>query len=738
MNPTFRQTSTFTLAIIGGGPRCVYALERLAATCAHRKRLDALNILIFEQSGQFGDGQSHSSRQSRTSLLNRIASQVSFAADETVVGATSVRPLEDRPDLYEWCRRRFEITGETDFDVRREDYPRRYVHGLALRDMFEKFVRELNALPGVGVQLSANEVIDLQALSPGYQLTTAAGELFFAHSVLLVTGHTPHASELSTRSARFAELTARNGIAYVPYVYPLDDRITEAAAPSKSNVACVGLGLTAIDVVMHLTEGRGGRFEKNQDGGISYIASGLEPRSILAFSDVGLFTFARPRNLKTGEGTSKEHQAWFFSQSNIDALRLGIGNGRSNTGRPQLDFERHVLPLIKLEMACIHYATLFGPALGDYLVTVIQPSCSAFLQDPDGSDGWETFGTIVESTVQKLVELLQKVLSREITISDADTICPELQPSTALHRWSAVVFGHTAAERLQRLLSLPDAAIVWVEDWHSRSCLDPRLEGNRFDWERTIQPVAFVDGESLSDYQQRVLEFMRRDEIWAEQGNLDNPYKAASDGVWRDLRSVISYAIDDGGLTAESHRQFNSTYLSIHNRLANGASVEVMSRIRALIEHGVLKVERRSVRSLFTDDDFAQFLKCTSAVAEGGKLDVLLEAYVHPFDPRRESSPIYRNMLRHGICRLWRNRTNGQIDFVPGGLDLDDRHHPRDLNGLVNESITILGPASEGCRSFMLSALRPNRNHYVMRDVLTWVTGFWRQFDAKHPIRNSI
>ncbi|WP_420707676.1 hypothetical protein, partial [Streptomyces sp. NRRL F-3273] len=64
---------------------------------------------------------------------------------------------------------------------------------------------------------------------------------------------------------------------------------------------------------------------------------------------------------------------------------------------------------------------------------------------------------------------------------------------------------------------------------------------------------------------------MDRDHLWAVHGNLNNPHKAAADGVWRDLRRVISYAVDDGGLTPASHRVFLARYVRIHNRLANGA-----------------------------------------------------------------------------------------------------------------------------------------------------------------------
>lgn len=81
----------FSLALVGGGPRATYALERLAATI---DRLDGrrLAVHVYELGGEFGAGQVHSTEQPHTSYLNRSGSQIAFAADHTVAGAAPVRP----------------------------------------------------------------------------------------------------------------------------------------------------------------------------------------------------------------------------------------------------------------------------------------------------------------------------------------------------------------------------------------------------------------------------------------------------------------------------------------------------------------------------------------------------------------------------------------------------------------------------------------------------------------------
>ncbi|MFD4866180.1 hypothetical protein [Streptomyces sp. NPDC058412] len=48
--------------------------------------------------------------------------------------------------------------------------------------------------------------------------------------------------------------------------------------------------------------------------------------------------------------------------------------------------------------------------------------------------------------------------------------------------------------------------------------------------------------------------------------------------------------MDHGGLTAASQRHFLQRYVRHHNRLANGAAPEIMARMGALIDCGLLDV----------------------------------------------------------------------------------------------------------------------------------------------------
>jgi FAD-NAD(P)-binding protein len=648
------------LAIVGGGPRATYAMERLSAEIGRLDPDRRLEVRIFERSGEFGAGAVHSPAQPTSSYLNRIASQVSFAADETVKGAGPLRLPGQRPTLHEWCRRRFAETGHPDLDLGPRDWPRRYIHGLALREMFDSYLDDLRAHPGVTVHLHHDEVVAIERRGADLRVRIAGSAGLPTDQVLLVTGHTDHEPRRSARTRALLDFAERRDCVYVPHAYPLDATLPlEITGPDRV-VGLDGMGLTAIDEILYLTEGRGGTFEPDPDYGLRYRPSGAEPLAILAFSETGLFTFARPDNHKDAD-PALEHRGVFLTTGAVDRLRAAVGDRHG-----QLDFDRDVLPLIVLEMAFLHYVTLLGPSTAEFLTDRLAPTYQAFVAG--GAPHRERI-----DEPDRLLEPLENAVDK-------------------------IVAG------------LPGSAPA----------------GDRFSWERTFAPLGLPGRSGPEEYRDAVLAFMERDQQWAHEGNLANPHKAAADGVWRDLRPVICHAVDDGGLSPRSHRRFLARYVRLHNRLANGAAPQVMARIQAVIRHGLLHVGAGPGATVRPDPTSGRFRVDGPATGVSFQVDTLVDARVHPFDPRRDASPLFRNLAAEGIVRLWRNvSADGEV-FEPGGLDLSDSFHPVGANERVEDRITILGPAVEGRRSFLFSALRPNSDHYVMHDTLTWLREFWR------------
>ncbi|OKI20343.1 hypothetical protein A6A07_37040 [Streptomyces sp. CB03911] len=386
------------------------------------------------------------------------------------------------------------------------------------------------------------------------------------------------------------------------------------------------------------------------------------------------------------------------------------------------------MPLIVLEMAYVHHRTLYGESVGDLILARVRDDHERFLAGPvrPGEAGVEQLLPGVHEVVEVVGPALRAVLAGEMSVAKAGRLLPGWDAGATLDRWLTVVFGPDAPRRLpdrelRSPLPVPDRS-PWRLD------TDPAL--NRFDWQELLQPVRIGSGDTPDEFRRAYLDFLDRDLTWARHGNLDNPYKASVDGVWRDLRQVVSHAVDGGGLSADSHRRFLDRHRRWQNKLAGGTAPVVMAKIRALVEHGVLDVSAGPGATVLLDEEGGRFVLHGPGTSLRAPLDALLDARVHPFDAARDIRPLYRNLVDRDLARLWRNTTPGQEDFTPGFLDLDDRSRPIGRDGRPVEPVTVLGPAAAARATYQFSALRPHHNDVVMRDLVVWLDGFWAAYDA--------
>lgn len=730
MSTAHRDTSTpLRLAIVGGGPTCTYVLERLAALTRELGVRRPMEITVYDRSGEFGSGQVHSPAQTKTSYLNRIVGQVAFAADESVVDAGPLLAAHERPTLLEWCRAKYAETGDAVFDLVAEDWPKRYLHGLALNDQFARYAEILRERPGISLTLRQAEVVDLEEHGAGLAVLTAdGGEALLADYVLLLTGHSANRPELDPRQTAWAGFTRRHPARLIPNAYPLERSLDPAITGPGSSVGCLGMGLTGIDVLLYLTEGRGGSFERAADGTLAYQPCGAEPDRIVPFSRTGLFTFARPYNEKERDIASLEYRGRFLTVAAVRRLRASAGRANALSGgeQRQLDFEAHVLPLIVLEMDLIYHATLFGQDFRAEAIRLTEPVYERFLADPGAFTGWQRARDLLTAPIQGLAAQVSAEIDR---VLDGLEPGPEQDRSqildSALTAFLTVVHGAEQAEKLLSLRADPSAFTAAVAEAVSPWRQPTRAAGHGFSWEHTIDPVDRDRYAGPEQYRDVFLDFLDADVRWAAQGNLRNPAKAAADAAWRDLRGVVIEAVDFGGLRSASHRRFLQVYTPHHNRLCQGASCEAMEKVAALIRAGYVDITAGPDARVAGDEQLGSFVVEGPVTGVRLPVDVLVDARVHAFDAERDMAAVYPNLLRRGLVRKWTNPgLDGEPDFVPGGLDLTRGFHPVRADGRVEERITVLGPPSEGVMYHQIGALRPNKDHHVIRDILAWMNVF--------------
>ncbi|MEU0689064.1 FAD/NAD(P)-binding protein [Streptomyces uncialis] len=319
-----------TLVIVGAGPRTTGLLERIAANAPGLLSGDGADTLDIHLVDPYPPGSGRIWRQDQSPLLwmNSMAEDVTMFTDETVPLDGPVRP---GPTLHEWAG----LDGAA--------FPGRRLGGSYLRWVYERAVAALP--PGITVHHHPRRATRLQGDRDGTQRVWIEGraEPLTADLVILALGHVE--AEPDAEQRELSAYAHRHGLLHLPPDYTADIDLS-ALAPGEP-VLVRGFGLAFVDLMVLLTEGRGGRYEEGPDGELTYRPTGREP-VLHVGSRRGV-----PYHSKIGYSWSGERPPLprFFGPAEVDGLLSRPGG---------IDFVRDVWPLIDKELGFAHYHRLFA------------------------------------------------------------------------------------------------------------------------------------------------------------------------------------------------------------------------------------------------------------------------------------------------------------------------------------------------------------------------------------------
>ncbi|MFG1621863.1 FAD/NAD(P)-binding protein [Kribbella sp. NPDC049227] len=319
-----------TVVFVGGGPRTVGLLERFAANAPELLGDRTVEIHVVDPYPA-GGGRIWRRDQSRLLWMNSMTSDVTIFTDESV---ECEGPVVPGPDLATWVagegavileRAGLELPGPMDF-------PPRVVQAEYLAWAWQRVVGEVPAT----VTTHPERAIELTA---DHRVILASGKELKADVVVLALGYLdrfPTASE-----AAWAAQAYDAGLTYIPPGYTADVDLDDLHP--GDNVIVRGFGQAFVDLMVLLTEGRGGWYDEC-DGLLSYRPSGHEP-ILYVGSRRGV-----PYHAKLGytvAGT-KPVPTRYLTKAALTELGDGV-----------LDFDRQLRPLIDKELTFAHYQQLF-------------------------------------------------------------------------------------------------------------------------------------------------------------------------------------------------------------------------------------------------------------------------------------------------------------------------------------------------------------------------------------------
>lgn len=235
---------------------------------------------------------------------------------------------------------------------------------------------------------------------------------------------------------------------------------------------------------------------------------------------------------------------------------------------------------------------------------------------------------------------------------------------------------------------------------------------DQFSWENLVNPTPLEALENQSNFASWFNEYLKEDVNEALRGNMNSPLKAACD-VLRDLRDILRYAIDFGGLTENSHRWLLNQFIPIMNRLAVGPPKERIEELLALMECGIVVANfGPHPHCDFSPGEGKFLVKASKFESHAEVADIFIRARIALPGPTDDESPLMRNLLRRGIVRPF---INGQ--FHAGGIEINSDLNVIGGNGKPQSSLWALGTLVEGCKFYTFVLPRPYVNSTALVDA---------------------
>ncbi|MDX6579141.1 MAG: hypothetical protein QOJ47_690, partial [Gaiellales bacterium] len=255
------------IAIVGFGPKGLFALERLLDHATALSSHHALAVDLFEPDPNPGAGPNYGREQPAYLRMNFAADQIDMWWPHTHAVPRSVQR-----SFVRWRSSRIATTSA-------DAYPPRAQVGHYLSEGFEALLR--HAPRAVTVRLRATVVEAVCANGTAWDVHAGGSLVGTYDEVLLATGHVPTSpSDLTHRWMHAAAL--------VPRVFPVERWLTADELAPGAITAIRGFGLTFMDAAIALSEGRGGTFRPTgHPYRLTYAPSGDEPRLIVPFARSG-------------------------------------------------------------------------------------------------------------------------------------------------------------------------------------------------------------------------------------------------------------------------------------------------------------------------------------------------------------------------------------------------------------------------------------------------------------------
>lgn len=226
-------------------------------------------------------------------------------------------------------------------------------------------------------------------------------------------------------------------------------------------------------------------------------------------------------------------------------------------------------------------------------------------------------------------------------------------------------------------------------------------ESEPLDFQQLSQPFRSARFESPEEFTSALEETLLHDIRNAKQGNVNGPLKAAIDTI-RDLRDILKYAVDFGGLTPNSHRDdFLRRFAPVVSLLSTGPPFQRTAQFLALIDAGILKIVGPDASFGFDQLRREFFVESPRVAHSREYISTIIDSRIPAPNLLNDTNPLMRQLVADGIVSEFINRGDDDSSFGTGALRVTPaEYRVVRPNGTPHRALYALGIPTEGIRWF--------------------------------------
>ena len=248
----------------------------------------------------------------------------------------------------------------------------------------------------------------------------------------------------------------------------------------------------------------------------------------------------------------------------------------------------------------------------------------------------------------------------------------------------------------------------YIKNWFSQKIILDKIINKKISFFEIFANPLMLNKQNFT---QEYLKFLSWDIEEAKKGNLLSPFKQACDGLWRDLRPFFTKLFDDCK-NKKIYDEFITYLLPIHNRLADGPSLEVIKKIKKMILKEVIDFKYKK-NYKFKKINHKLYLSNGSS---SNKIDYIFSAIANIYKEQFKGDKLVLSMFKNGLVSIKKNNFSKR-QF----LNLNKFQNPINYRNVINKNISFIGPASEGNKFFHHTLSRPDKKQFNIIDLEKWV-----------------